>query len=75
MLVDYLKWHNAKDSNLFAFQKVKSHKSLELFWTKECVNCGTKYLHTHSDDFMRNVAKHNFLMYIYFYYYYLNMNY
>lgn len=50
-------WHNARDSELFAFQKLKQHKSLELFWTKKCHSCGAKYLNTHSEDYMKKCCK------------------
>ena len=50
-------WHNARDSELFAFQKLKQHKSLELFWTKKCYSCGAKYLNTHSEDYMKKCCK------------------
>ena len=45
-------WEKAKQSEMFGFQRMQGHQSLELYWNKKCPECGAMYLDGESPAFM-----------------------
>jgi hypothetical protein len=46
-------WEKAKESEVFGFQRMKGHQSLELYWNKKCGECHAMYLNGESQAFMK----------------------
>ena len=51
-------WYNAiKSKKYFGFRNQSDYVSLELFWNRQCPNCGCRYLNTQSDTFITKCCR------------------